>query len=107
MAISSERLHKQSVVVKQICKLFPQRQVKSSLILHIPPLLELVVVLQYFLCTGIQVGFEGEIQNGSGGPFNLICNSRLPKGLDPHSIPSEELAASLGYNMFVCFLPFF
>ncbi|KAJ4876069.1 DNA-directed RNA polymerase II protein [Raphanus sativus] len=68
MAISSERLHKQSVVVKQICKLFPQRQ----------------------------VGFEGEIQNGSGGPFNLICNSRLPKGLDPHSIPSEELAASLG-----------
>ncbi|KAJ0240984.1 Uncharacterized protein HA466_0220180 [Hirschfeldia incana] len=68
MAISSERLHKQSVVIKQICKLFPQRQ----------------------------VGFEGEIQNGSGGPFNLICNSRLPKGLDPHSIPSEELAASLG-----------
>ncbi|CAH8308136.1 unnamed protein product [Eruca vesicaria subsp. sativa] len=68
MAISSERLHKQSVVVKQICKLFPQ----------------------------CKVGFEGEIQNGSGGPFNLICNSRLPKGLDPHSIPSEELAASLG-----------
>jgi hypothetical protein len=27
MAISSERLHKQSVVVKQICKLFPLRRV--------------------------------------------------------------------------------
>lgn len=29
MAITSERLHKQSVVVKQICKLFPQRLVVS------------------------------------------------------------------------------
>ncbi|PPR84764.1 hypothetical protein GOBAR_AA35950 [Gossypium barbadense] len=27
MAITSERLHKQSVVIKQICKLFPQRRV--------------------------------------------------------------------------------
>ncbi|VVB08347.1 unnamed protein product [Arabis nemorensis] len=69
MAISSERLHKQSVVVKQICKLFPLRR----------------------------VSFDGESQNGSVGQCNLICNSRLPKGLDPHSIPSEELAASLGY----------
>uniref|UniRef100_A0A1J3G302 DNA-directed RNA polymerase II protein n=1 Tax=Noccaea caerulescens TaxID=107243 RepID=A0A1J3G302_NOCCA len=68
MAISSERLHKQSVVVKQICKLFPQRR----------------------------VSFDGESQNGLVGQYNLICNSRLPKGLDPHSIPSEELAASLG-----------
>ncbi|ESQ38733.1 hypothetical protein EUTSA_v10028627mg [Eutrema salsugineum] len=68
MAISSERLHKQSVVMKQVCKLFPQRR----------------------------VSFDGESQNGSVGQYNLICNSRLPKGLDPHSIPSEELAASLG-----------
>jgi len=28
VAITSERLHKQSVVIKQICKLFPQRRVK-------------------------------------------------------------------------------
>ncbi|KAL0439913.1 UNVERIFIED_CONTAM: hypothetical protein Slati_2474300 [Sesamum latifolium] len=27
MAITSERLHKQSVIIKQICKLFPQRRV--------------------------------------------------------------------------------
>ncbi|CAH8364137.1 unnamed protein product [Eruca vesicaria subsp. sativa] len=63
MAISSERLHKQSVVVKQICKLFPIRR----------------------------ASFDGDV-----GEYDLICNSRLPKGLDPHSIPSEELAASLG-----------
>ncbi|CAN8246864.1 unnamed protein product [Cochlearia groenlandica] len=68
MAISSERLHKQSVVIKQICKLFPQRR----------------------------ASFDAESQNGLVGPYDLICNSRLPKGLDPHSIPSEELAASLG-----------
>ncbi|XP_010421774.1 PREDICTED: uncharacterized protein LOC104707172 isoform X4 [Camelina sativa] len=69
MAISSERLHKQSVVVKQICKLFPLRR----------------------------VSLDGENQNGSSRQYNLICNSRLPSGLDPHSIPSEELAVSLGY----------
>ncbi|XP_010455279.1 PREDICTED: uncharacterized protein LOC104736892 [Camelina sativa] len=69
MAISSERLHKQSVVVKQICKLFPLRR----------------------------VSLDGESQNGSSRQYNLICNSRLPSGLDPHSIPSEELAVSLGY----------
>lgn len=65
----------------------------SKLIICILQLLGLVV---FTIVSVFQVGFEGEIQNGSGGPFNLICNSRLPKGLDPHSIPSEELAASLG-----------
>ncbi|KAL1194797.1 hypothetical protein V5N11_027576 [Cardamine amara subsp. amara] len=69
MAISSERLHKQSVVVKQICKLFPLRRVTV----------------------------DGGSQNGSAGQYDLICNSRLPRGLDPHSIPSEELAVSMGY----------
>ncbi|KAH9619008.1 hypothetical protein KSS87_016845, partial [Heliosperma pusillum] len=34
MAITSERLHKQSVVVKQICKLFPQRRVCFLKIVH-------------------------------------------------------------------------
>ncbi|MFQ6653246.1 hypothetical protein Gotur_024741, partial [Gossypium turneri] len=69
MAITSERLHKQSVVIKQICKLFPQRR----------------------------VNLEGGRKDGSSGQYDLICNARLPRGLDPHSVPSEELAASLGY----------
>ncbi|XAR62205.1 hypothetical protein NMG60_11016873 [Bertholletia excelsa] len=69
MAITSERLHKQSVVIKQICKLYPQRR----------------------------VNIEGERKDGSSGQYDQICNARLPRGLDPHSIPSEELAASLGY----------
>ncbi|QCE00422.1 uncharacterized protein LOC114194578 [Vigna unguiculata] len=69
VAITSERLHKQSVVIKQICKLFPQRR----------------------------VAVEGEIRDGRRGQYDQICNSRLPKALDPHSVPSEELSASLGY----------
>lgn len=69
MAITSERLHKQSVVIKQICKLFPMRRVNS----------------------------DGEKKNGAGGSYDQICNARLPRGLDPHSVPSNELAASLGY----------
>lgn len=69
MAITSERLHKQSVVMKQICKLFPQRRVI----------------------------IDGRRKDGSSGQYDLICNARLPRGLDPHSVPSEELAASLGY----------
>ncbi|XP_076932535.1 uncharacterized protein LOC143598117 [Bidens hawaiensis] len=69
MAITSECLHKQSVVIKQICKLFPQRKV------HV----------------------EGDRKDGSSGQYDQICNARLPRGLDPHSVPSYELAASLGY----------
>ncbi|ESR47312.1 DNA-directed RNA polymerase II protein [Citrus sinensis] len=69
MAIVSELLHKQSVVIKQICKLFPQRR----------------------------VNIDGERRDGSSGQYDQICGARLPKGLDPHSVPSEELAASLGY----------
>ncbi|KAJ4793607.1 hypothetical protein LUZ62_044853 [Rhynchospora pubera] len=69
MAITSERLHKQSVVIKQICKLFPMRRVNS----------------------------DGEGKDGYNGPYDQICYARLPRGLDPHSVPSEELAASLGY----------
>ncbi|KAH6827857.1 DNA-directed RNA polymerase II protein [Perilla frutescens var. hirtella] len=69
MAITSERLHKQSVIIKQICKLFPQRRV----------------------C------IDGERKDGYSGPYDTICNARLPRGLDPHSVPSDELAASLGY----------
>ncbi|CAL9179891.1 unnamed protein product [Musa hybrid cultivar] len=65
---TSERIHKQSVVIKQICKLFPMRQVNSD-----------------------------GAKDGSNGLYDQICNARLPRGLDPHSVPSEELAASLGY----------
>lgn len=68
MAIASERLHKQSVIIKQICKLFPQRK----------------------------VSVDGETK-GCSGQYDTICNARLPRGLDPHSVPSDELAASLGY----------
>ncbi|KAJ4832205.1 hypothetical protein Tsubulata_038874 [Turnera subulata] len=69
IAISTELLHKQSVVIKQICKLFPLRRVTV----------------------------EGERKDGSTEQYDQICNARLPKGLDPHSVPSEELAVSLGY----------
>ncbi|CAI9116383.1 OLC1v1017513C1 [Oldenlandia corymbosa var. corymbosa] len=69
MAITSERLHKQSVIVKQICKLFPLRRITM----------------------------EGERKDGFSGQYDTICNARLPRGLDPHSVPCEELAASLGY----------
>ncbi|KAF5739707.1 hypothetical protein HS088_TW12G00917 [Tripterygium wilfordii] len=69
MAITSERLHKQSLILKQICKLFPQRRVTV----------------------------DGDRKDGSNGQYDQICNARLPRGLDPHSVSSEELGASLGY----------
>ncbi|GKU87735.1 hypothetical protein SLEP1_g2082 [Rubroshorea leprosula] len=69
MAVTSERLHKQSVIIKQICKLFPQRQ----------------------------VNLDGERRDGSTAQYDLICNARLPRGLDPQFVPPKELAASLGY----------
>lgn len=69
MAISSELLHKQAVVVKQICKLFPMRRKSSG----------------------------GDQKDGLSGPFDEICDARLPRGLDPLSVPSDELSASLGY----------
>lgn len=69
IAIFTELLHKQSVVITQIGKLFPIRR----------------------------VNVEGERKDGSSDQYDQICNARLPKGLDPHSVPSEELAVSLGY----------
>ncbi|PKA49086.1 hypothetical protein AXF42_Ash010770 [Apostasia shenzhenica] len=41
--------------------------------------------------------FDGEKKDGYSGPYDLICHARLPRGLDPHSVPPDELAASLGY----------
>ncbi|KAL0352339.1 UNVERIFIED_CONTAM: hypothetical protein Scaly_1622600 [Sesamum calycinum] len=40
---------------------------------------------------------EGEKKDGHNGPYDTICNARLPRSLDPHSVSSDELAASLGY----------
>ncbi|KAJ6843860.1 uncharacterized protein M6B38_117525 [Iris pallida] len=69
MVITSELLHKQSVVIQQISKFFPMRRVIS----------------------------DGDIKDGLSGSYDQICNARLPRGLDPHSVPSEELSVSLGY----------
>ncbi|CAA6659524.1 unnamed protein product [Spirodela intermedia] len=68
MTVTSELLHKQSVVMKQICKLFPLRHVNSDADKRNPA------------CSS-----------------DLICNAHLPRALDPHSVPCEELGASLGY----------
>lgn len=43
----------------------------------------------------LQVNIEGD-KDGFSGQYDTICNARLPRGLDPHSVPFEELAASLG-----------
>ncbi|XXG87561.1 hypothetical protein AAC387_Pa11g2218 [Persea americana] len=69
MHITSECLRKHSVVLKNICKLFPQQR----------------------------VNLDGERKDASSGQYDQICSIRLPRGLDPHSVPFEELAASLGY----------
>ncbi|KAL5992259.1 hypothetical protein ACLOJK_013175 [Asimina triloba] len=50
------------------------------------------------------INSDGERKDGSSGQYDQICNARLPKGLDPHSVPSEELAASLG-NEYPLFIP--
>ncbi|PNY00477.1 DNA-directed RNA polymerase, partial [Trifolium pratense] len=44
-----------------------------------------------------QVVIEGEKRDDCSGQYDQICNARLPRALDPHSVPSEELSASLGY----------
>lgn len=46
-----------------------------------------------------QVNMDGERNDGTAGQYDQICNARLPRGLDPHSVPSEELGASLGYGL--------
>ncbi|TVU02447.1 hypothetical protein EJB05_52065, partial [Eragrostis curvula] len=71
MAATSERLKMQSKAVKQLCRLFPMRRVIK----------------------------EGEKKGDYSGPYDSICGARLPRGLDPHSVPSEELSASLGYML--------
>jgi len=49
-----------------------------------------------FMSFWCQVLIEGEIRDGCSGQYDQICNARLPRALDPHSVPSEELSASLG-----------
>ncbi|KAL1214288.1 hypothetical protein V5N11_005170 [Cardamine amara subsp. amara] len=67
--LTSERLYKQALVMKQICKLFPLSRVT----------------------------LEGRNKDGCSGQYDQICNSLLPQGLNPLSVPPKELAASLGY----------
>ncbi|CAN7130574.1 unnamed protein product [Brassica rapa subsp. narinosa] len=67
--LTSERLYKQALVMKQICKLFPLSKVTV----------------------------EGHNKYGSSGQYDQICNAILPQGLNPLSVPPKELAASLGY----------
>lgn len=63
-------LQNQSVVIKQLCKIFPLRRVRN----------------------------QGENKAGTGSEYyDQICNVRLPRGLNPHTVTPEELAASLGY----------
>ncbi|KAG4963375.1 hypothetical protein JHK86_040243 [Glycine max] len=38
---------------------------------------------------------EGERKDGCSGQYDQICNAQLPRALDPHSVPSEELSTSL------------
>ncbi|KAL5197308.1 hypothetical protein ABZP36_000820 [Zizania latifolia] len=71
MTATSERLKRQSKAVKQLCRLFPLRRVIM----------------------------DEEQKDGYSGPYDVICGARLPRGLDPHSVPSEELSASLGYML--------
>lgn len=44
----------------------------------------------------LQLNVEGDKKDGFIGQYDTICNARLPRGLDPHSVPTEELAVSLG-----------
>ncbi|CAG7904874.1 unnamed protein product [Brassica rapa] len=67
--LTSERLYKQALVMKQICKLFPLSKVMV----------------------------ESHNKYGSSGQYDQICNAVLPQGLNPLSVPPKELAASLGY----------
>jgi hypothetical protein len=67
--LTSERLYKQALVMKQICKLFPLSRVTV----------------------------EGQNKDGSSVQYDQICNALLPQGLNPLSVPPKELAASLGY----------
>jgi len=71
MATTSDCMKMQSKSVKQLCRLFPMRRVIK----------------------------EGEKKDGYNGPYDSICGVRLPRGLDPHSISSEELSASLGHML--------
>lgn len=51
-----------------------------------------------YIAIVLQLNLDGERKDGSSGQYDQICNARLPRGLDPHSISSEELGASLGYS---------
>ncbi|KAL2926339.1 Phenylalanine--tRNA ligase alpha subunit [Bienertia sinuspersici] len=100
MAITSERLHKQSVVMKQICKLFPQRlfeMKEGEKLKHSRQQPWSACALAPMPEHRLQVKVDNDKKDGFNGQYDVICNARLPRGLNPHSVPSEELSASLGY----------
>lgn len=69
-AVRLSLLQNQSVVIKQLCKIFPLHRVRN----------------------------QGENTAGTSSEYyDQICNVRLPRGLNPHTVTPEELAASLGY----------
>jgi hypothetical protein len=53
-----------------------------------------------YVIFNLQAIIDGEKKDGHSDPYDVICGIRLPRGLDPHSVPSEELSASLGLYFF-------
>ena len=71
-------------------------RMKTTVVLYrsiIMPLSNMSMVLMSFLG---QVVIEGERRDGCSGQYDQIRNARLPRALDPHSVPSEEFSTSLG-----------
>ena len=99
LAITSERLHKQFIVIKQTCKLFPQRTLSGLYKWCFKTNEDKFVKSQW-----LQVNIEGQRKDGMSGQYDQICTTILPKGFDPHSVPSNELAASLRYDFPSSFL---
>ncbi|KAG6475201.1 hypothetical protein ZIOFF_064419 [Zingiber officinale] len=97
VAITSELFHRQSVIVKQICKIFPLRKASVPFpITYYNFNMSNVQMTDSVSFIDLQVSSDGK-KDGSNSMCDQICNARLPRGLDPHSVPPEQLAASLGY----------
>ncbi|KAG6478013.1 hypothetical protein ZIOFF_061445 [Zingiber officinale] len=96
MAITSELFHRQSVIVKQICKIFPLRKASVPFpITYYNLNISNVQMTDSVSFIDLQVNSDAK-KDGSNSMCDQICNARLPRGLDPHSVPPEQLAASLG-----------
>lgn len=71
-SMASELHQKRRIVIRQLCKAFPLKLVSPS-------------------------NAGGRKEGSNLSQYWTICGARLPVGDDPHSISSQELAASLGY----------